>query len=156
MTPFNPHALEFSRFAGEMAESLSFNKSIGQIYGLLFLHPQPLSLSDIAQALSMSKGNASINLRFLESWGAVRLVSMHGSRGDHYEANTNLQELLITRLREGFGRRLKLADERLDSLMTRVEDHSFKKKLGQFKDAVLKAKTGMESLEKVMKFMGRL
>ena len=60
---------EFARFAGELAESFSFNRSVGQIYGLLYLQESPLSLEDIGQRLSMSKGNASINIRLLESWG---------------------------------------------------------------------------------------
>ena len=44
----------FAAFCGELAESLSFNRSVGQIYGLLYLSPDPLSLSDIAETLAMS------------------------------------------------------------------------------------------------------
>ena len=107
---------EFARFAGELAESFSFNRSVGQIYGLLYLQESPLSLEDIGQKLSMSKGNASINIRLLESWGAVRPVSVVGSRKDFYEANRDIKQVALRRVREGFTKRLDRAEEQLAHL----------------------------------------
>lgn len=111
---------EFSRFAGDLAESFSFNRSIGQIYGLLFIHPEPLCLDDVALKLKMSKGNASINLRTLESWGAVRSVTVSGSRRDHYEANQDVKGVLVRRVREGLTRRLELAESSLEQLSAQL------------------------------------
>ncbi|MBK8870658.1 MAG: hypothetical protein KBD85_02145 [Elusimicrobia bacterium] len=108
---------EFARLAGELAESFSFNRSVGQIYGLLYLQESPLSLEDIGQRLSMSKGNASINIRLLESWGAVRPVSVVGSRKDFYEANRDIKELALRRVREGLTKRFDRADEQLTRLL---------------------------------------
>lgn len=107
---------EFARFAGELAESFSFNRSVGQIYGLLYLQESPLSLEDIGQRLSMSKGNASINIRLLESWGAVRSVSVVGSRKDFYEANRDIKQVALRRVREGLAKRLDRAEEQLTRL----------------------------------------
>jgi len=107
---------EFARFAGELAESFSFNRSVGQIYGLLYLQESPLSLEDIGQRLSMSKGNASINIRLLESWGAVRPVSVVGSRKDYYEANRDIKSVALRRVREGLTKRLDRAEEQLTRL----------------------------------------
>jgi DNA-binding transcriptional regulator GbsR (MarR family) len=107
---------EFARFAGELAESFSFNRSVGQIYGLLYLQESPLSLEDIGQRLSMSKGNASINIRLLESWGAVRPVSVVGSRKDFYEANRDIKQVALRRVREGLTKRLDRAEEQLARL----------------------------------------
>ncbi len=107
---------EFARFAGELAESFSFNRSVGQIYGLLYLQESPLSLEDIGHRLSMSKGNASINIRLLESWGAVRPVSVVGSRKDYYEANRDIKAVALRRVREGLTKRLDRAEEQLTRL----------------------------------------
>jgi DNA-binding transcriptional regulator GbsR (MarR family) len=52
--------LAFARLAGEMAQSLSFNRSLGQIYGLLYASDKPQSLEEITRALSVSKGNVSV------------------------------------------------------------------------------------------------
>lgn len=119
MSPI-PIEKEIVRFAGDLAESLSLNKSLGQIYGLLYILPEPLSLEEIARRLSMSKGNASVNLRVLESWSAVQSVSVSGSRRDHYRANTDLKGIALRRLQEGVLRRLDMTDERLNELTGRL------------------------------------
>lgn len=108
---------EFARLAGELAESFSFTRSVGQIYGLLYLQEAPMALEDIGQRLSMSKGNVSINIRQLESWGAVRPVSVVGSRKDFYEANRDIKELALRRVREGLTKRFDRADEQLTRLL---------------------------------------
>jgi DNA-binding transcriptional regulator GbsR (MarR family) len=117
MTSSHPFLLEFARFAGEVAESLSFSRSIGQIYGLLYMSEAPLSLDDIARDLEMSKGNASINLRTLESWDAVRPVHVTGNRRDYYEADKDIQEVALRRIQEGVQKRLETLDVRLTGFL---------------------------------------
>jgi len=115
---------EFARLAGEMAETFSFNRSLGQIYGLLYLQESPMALEDISRSLSMSKGNASINIRILESWGAVRPISVVGSRKDYYEANRDIKEVATRRFREGLNKRLDLAENQLSRLLATVNGSS--------------------------------
>jgi DNA-binding transcriptional regulator GbsR (MarR family) len=154
----SPFDKEFARFAGELAESLSFNKSIGQIFGLLYLSDNPLSLDEIAQRLSMSKGNASINLRYLESWGAVKPVAVSGTRRDHYEAYRNLKELALRRLQDGVLRRLEMADERISSLSTSpalagMNDANVKKKLQEMKALLNSGRKAMKVLPKLLSLL---
>ena len=54
---------EFCSAAGELAMKLSFARSVGQVFGLLYIHSDPLALDDISVLLKMSKGSVSINLR---------------------------------------------------------------------------------------------
>jgi hypothetical protein len=49
-------------------------KSVGQIYGLLYASPEPLSFSDIVERLEISKGSASQGLQFLRSLGAIKIA----------------------------------------------------------------------------------
>ncbi len=58
----------------------------GQIYALLFLARNPMSLDEIAEALKLSKGNISVNIRMLEGFGLVRKVWVKQTRKDFYEA----------------------------------------------------------------------
>jgi DNA-binding transcriptional regulator GbsR (MarR family) len=109
--------LAFARLAGEMAESFSFNRSLGQIYGLLYSSDKPQSLEGIARALSISKGNVSVNVRTLESWGAARRVTVNGTRRDYYEAETDLKALALRRLEEGLARRIEKALDRLEPIL---------------------------------------
>jgi DNA-binding transcriptional regulator GbsR (MarR family) len=153
----NTHLIEFSQFTGEMAESLSFNKSIGQIYGLLFISPEPLSLEEIAKRLSMSKGNASINLRVLEDWGAVRPTSVQGSRRDYYQANHDLKEIATRRLKEGFGRRLDRAEEALNRMIKGMDDQPQQKftrqKVEELRTLISRGRKAFDMLPTLLGFL---
>ena len=48
-------------------------KSVGQIYGLMFVSVDPMPMSHIIERLEMSKGSASQGLATLRSLGAVVL-----------------------------------------------------------------------------------
>jgi DNA-binding transcriptional regulator GbsR (MarR family) len=153
MAPMTDPDIEFSQFGGQLAETFSFNKSIGQIYALLYITQQPLALEDIANRLSMSKGNASINLRILEGWGAVRPVMVAGTRRDHYEANTNLKEIAMRRIQEGLGRRLELTSATMDRLLANSSNSAQKKKLQELRALLSKAEKAVGLVPKLLKVL---
>src|SRR3989338_2471833 len=74
----------FIQGAGQISAALlgMINKVGGQIYALLFLAEEPLSLDDISDRLEVSKSNVSINIRMLEEYNLVRKVWIKGSRKD--------------------------------------------------------------------------
>jgi DNA-binding transcriptional regulator GbsR (MarR family) len=145
---------EFAAFAGELAESLSFNRSIGQIYGFLYLSREPLSLGEISRCLKMSKGNASINLRTLESWQAVYPVPVAGSRQDHYEANRDLKMIALRRFKDGFGKRLDLAENHLGRLLKRGDGSpEAKKSLQNLRSLLAGGRRLLVLLPKMSKFL---
>jgi DNA-binding transcriptional regulator GbsR (MarR family) len=78
----------FLQGAGKISAALlgMINKVGGQIYALLFLADEPLSLDEIAERLGVSKSNISINIRMLEGYDLVRQVWIKGSRKDYYAA----------------------------------------------------------------------
>jgi len=60
----------------EVVYALGLPRSIGQIYGLLYASPVPLSFSDIVERLEISKGSASQGLQLLRSLGAINLADV--------------------------------------------------------------------------------
>lgn len=78
----------FIQGAGKISSALlgMVNKVGGQIYAVLFLNDEPLSLDEIAERLQVSKSNISINIRILEDMMLVRKVWVKGSRRDYYAA----------------------------------------------------------------------
>jgi MarR family len=58
----------------------------GQILGYLIVEGGPRTLSQMTQALKISKGSASTNARLLERKGVLRRVSVLGQRQDAYQA----------------------------------------------------------------------
>jgi DNA-binding transcriptional regulator GbsR (MarR family) len=87
----------------------------GRIFGLLYLHPHPLSLEEIAAALEQSKSNVSIQIRGLLDWHLVRHTRVAGSRKDHYAAATDfwrvMQEIMERRFRWNLRQVLATVDE---------------------------------------------
>lgn len=78
----------FIQGAGKVSSALlgMINKAGGQIYALLFISDEPLSLDEISKQLGISKSNVSINIRMLEDYYLVRKVWIKGSRKDYYAA----------------------------------------------------------------------
>ncbi len=81
---------------------LGLPKSIGEIYGLLYISAQPLSLDDLVERLQISKGSASQGLRMLKSLGAVREAQPNGQaeRRTYYEPAVELKRLVGGFIRE--------------------------------------------------------
>jgi DNA-binding transcriptional regulator GbsR (MarR family) len=79
---------------GQLAEFAGFNRSLGQIYGLLYLNPDNLSLSEIAETLGVSKGNVSLNTRLMEQLGLLRQFNRAADRRDYYEVETDFWKVI--------------------------------------------------------------
>ena len=95
-------------------------KSVGEIYGLLFVSPQPLAMDDLMQRLRISLGAASQGLRLLRSFGAVKVIYVPGDRRDHYLADLDLSNFATVFIKEELRPRMDRALER----MKRMEDLS--------------------------------
>jgi HTH-type transcriptional regulator, glycine betaine synthesis regulator len=81
---------------------LGLPRSIGEIYGLLFISREALSLDDLVRRLNISKGSASQGLRMLKSLGAVReATGINGTeRRTYYEPAVELKRLVGGFIRE--------------------------------------------------------
>lgn len=88
---------EFEReviaFFTRMADVLNLPRSVGEIYGILFVSTQPLCLDDCRLRLNISKGSTSQGLKILRSFGAIRIVYVPGDRKDYYVAETSLRKI---------------------------------------------------------------
>ena len=106
----------FVESAGNLGASLGISKVVAQLYALLYVWPEPLSLDDMCELLKISKGNASMNIRYLEQWNAVKKIWQKGSRKDYYEVNPDIEKIVFTRLKEGLERRINDFLQNLDKL----------------------------------------
>lgn len=69
---------------GEMGSRWGINRTVGQIYALLFISEHPLDAETIGETLAISRSNVSMSLKELESWQIVRLVRVPGERREYY------------------------------------------------------------------------
>lgn len=119
LDPLEAEAVDL--FVG-LAQVVGLPKSVGQIYGLLYISTDPLSLDAVSARLDISKGSASQGLKFLRSTGAIRLVELDANRSDRYEAETGLRALASGFLKEQIEPHLESGEERLGRLRKLVSE----------------------------------
>jgi len=100
---------------------LGLPKSIGEIYGILFISQEPLALDDLVQKLEISKGSASQGLRLLKNLGAVRESSEVTGRKSFYEPDVELKQLVSGFIKEQVMPHLQSGEQKLTRLRTMVE-----------------------------------
>nr|WP_212760513.1 GbsR/MarR family transcriptional regulator [Bordetella trematum] len=76
-----------------MGSRWGVNRTVGQIYALLFLSPRPLHADDIAEALGFSRSNVSMGLKELQSWRLVKLMHQVGDRREYFETPKDVWEI---------------------------------------------------------------
>jgi len=103
---------------GHLAATVGVSRVIGQLYAMLFLSEKPLCLDDMVERLKISKGNASLNIRKLESLGVAKRVWVKGDRKDFYQAELDLEKIIKGELIDIAKSRMKIA---LDTV-TETED----------------------------------
>lgn len=99
-----------------LADILSLPRSVGEIYGLLYVSDEPLCLDDCRERLNISKGSTSQGLKFLRSFGAVRTVYVPGDRKDFYVAETQLRKMVSGFASEQIQPHVKSGRDRLNRL----------------------------------------
>ncbi len=107
---------DFVELVGNMGAGIGLSKTACQLYALLYIKAKPLSLDAMAESLGISKGNVSVNIRILERWEAVKKIWRKGSRKDYYRAEEDIDRIVLTRLKEGAGRRV-------EALMDYIEEN---------------------------------
>ena len=95
---------------------IGLQKSIGEIYGLLFVSPQALPMEEIVERLGISLGAASQGLKVLRGVGAVKAVYAPGDRRDHFVADLELSKFATAFIKEELQPRLDRALERIDAM----------------------------------------
>ena len=103
MTPSNQRELALAQFIeawSGMSALFGFNASTARVSALLIGTVDPLSLSEIAEQLGISRGNASTCLKELRGWGVVQRVSQPCDRQDYYVSQGDLFRQTIAIARE--------------------------------------------------------
>lgn len=84
---------QFVAHFGEMGSRWGINRTVGQIYALIFLSPRALNADEIADALDFSRSNVSVGLKELQAWRLVQLRHQAGDRREYFEAPHDVWEI---------------------------------------------------------------
>ncbi|RFC64099.1 MarR family transcriptional regulator [Fulvimarina endophytica] len=78
-----PH-LRFIERMGDHMELEGMPRIAGRLFGLFLVDPGPISFSELAERLSISRGSISTNTRLLEGKGLIERVDVPGERQDYF------------------------------------------------------------------------
>ena len=91
-----PLTRQFVSHFGEMGSRWGINRTVGQLYALIFVSDRPLNADEIAEMLEFSRSNVSMGLKELQSWRLVRLKHIPGDRREYFEAPEDVWQIFKT------------------------------------------------------------
>lgn len=153
---------------GEMGSRWGINRTVGQIYALLYLSPTPLHAGDIADVLGFSRSNVSMGLKELASWRLIRLKHLPDDRRDYFTAPDDVWDIFKTLAEERRKREIEptlsvLRDALLEKATNDADQHAQIRMQAMHDLIELVTKwmddlQGMDprSLERLMRFGSRL
>ena len=106
MAELSPVMQKFILRWGEMGNAWGVNRTVAQIYALLYLSATPLTAEEISDTLAVARSTVSTGLHELQGWGIVKIVHVLGDRRDHFEAMSDVWEMFRAILRERKNREL--------------------------------------------------
>lgn len=92
----SPIVQSFVLHFGEMGSRWGINRTVGQIYALLYLSKEPLCADQIVEGLGVSRSNVSMGIRELQGWNLVLLKHIPGDRRDFYSTPGDVWQILRT------------------------------------------------------------
>mgnify|MGYP001441905579 FL=1 len=112
---------EFVQLWGDMASSWGINKTMSQIHALLYAESDALHTDEIMSILSISRGNANMNVRRLLDWELIHKVQFKGDRKDYFSAETDVWKIVNTIIRERQQREIAPIRARLEECVSLLE-----------------------------------
>lgn len=148
-----PLAQNFVLHFGEMGSRWGINRTVGQIYALLYVSERPLNADDIAEALNFSRSNVSMGLKELESWRLTKLQHLPNDRREYFSAPEDVWAIFRTLAEE---RRKREIDPTLsmlrDALMaapSSAEDRHVQQRMKAMHDLIEMATMWFNDIQKL-------
>ena len=91
-----PLTQRFVLHFGEMGSRWGINRTVGQIYALLYVSPRALNADEIGEALAFSRSNVSMGLKELQSWNLVRLIHLPNDRREYFQSPQDVWQIFRT------------------------------------------------------------
>ncbi len=144
---------EFVAHFGEMGSRWGINRTVGQIYALLYLSPKPLCADEIAETLEFSRSNVSMGLKELQAWRLARLRHFAGDRREFFEAPPDVWEIFRVLAEERRRREIEptlsmLRTALLETPKTDAERHA-QQKMRDMHDLIDRLMTWFDDVQKL-------
>lgn len=135
---------QFIQSWGVLGSQWGINRTMAQVHALLLVASKPLSTDDIMLQLSISRGNANMNIRELMDWNLVDKIIVPGDRKEYFSAEKDIWKVATYIMQQRKKRELDPMVKVLGQLNNVEEDK---------KDPEVKAFT--ETIANIKKFAGQ-
>ncbi|NRF39310.1 GbsR/MarR family transcriptional regulator [Pedobacter foliorum] len=146
--------LKFIEAWGKLGSEWGINRTMAQIHALLLISPEALTTEEIMEELTISRGNANMNLRDLIGWGLVEKQHRSGERKEYFYADKDTWNIARQVAKERKKRELdpiiKLLNE-LSEVRGDDKDRNYKTFRSSVKDINKLAKNVNKTLETMLK-----
>ena len=137
---------------GRLGTNWGINRTMAQIHALLLVSPEALSAEEVMEELSISRGNANMNLRDLIDWGLVQKVIKPGERKEFFSAEKDIWKVARQIVKERKKRELDLMLPVLKEL-SEVEGDKRDKEVKTFTDTINNIKKFSDQADKILDTM---
>ena len=139
---------------GRFGTNWGINRTMAQIHALLLISPDPLSADEVMEELSISRGNANMNIRELIDWGLVQKVIRPGERKEFFSAKKDIWKVARQIVKERKKRELDLMIPVLKELSD-VEGDRRDKAVKTFTDTINNIRKFSDQADKTLDTMIR-
>ena len=101
---------------GKLGSEWGINRTMAQVHALLLISPAALTTEEIMDTLSISRGNANMNLRDLIGWGLIEKQHRAGERKEYFFADKDTWNIARQVVKERRKRELDPVLKVLDEL----------------------------------------
>lgn len=107
---------QFIQTWGNFGTQWGINKSMAQVHALLLVSERALSTEEVMEQLSISRGNANMNIRDLINWNLVYKESIAGDRKEYFRAEKDMWEVAKRIVKERKRREIEPLQQHLAEL----------------------------------------
>ena len=114
---------QFIQTWARLGTEWGINRTMAQVHALLLSTPKSLSTEEVMEELSISRGNANMNIRELINWNLVYRETIQGDRKEYFRAEKDIWEVAKRIARERKKREIEPLLWELNQL-EKVEENS--------------------------------
>ncbi len=143
---------KFIQAWGTLGSSWGINRTMAQVHALLLIAPESLSAEDIMEKLSISRGNANMNIRALMDWGLVSKELKPGERKEFFSAEKDIWKVATQVMKERRKRELEPVLKVLQDVSV-VEGDKKNKDIKAFNDTIKNIKGVVTKADKTLEML---
>lgn len=141
---------KFIQSWGALGTQWGINRTMAQIHALLLVAIEPMTTEQVMEALSISRGNANMNLRALIDWQLVERIHKLGERKEYFEAEKDIWKVATRIAGERRKRELQPVIETLSTLREVEKDADRKAEIKEFRKVTKDVQQFAEKVDQML------